>query len=140
MAKKKAGRKKGSRNRGFFYRKGRGWHVVDDSRQVPLRYEDGTPIKAADADDRELRDACARWLVGKTGTSSTAAPQPGDGVTVLDVCLRYVTEGRLGMRLQSDGFNGGPALEGVGRSQSSFCRTSARKLQNTWPRVVSSRL
>jgi hypothetical protein len=88
MAKEKSGRKKGSRNRGYFLRKSRGWYVVDGSRLLPLRYEDGTPIKAADADEQDLRDAYARWRLDKQERIRQTGPQPGDGVTVLGACPR----------------------------------------------------
>ena len=41
MANTRAGRKKGGRDQGYFYRKGRGWYVTKGSQFIPLCYEDG---------------------------------------------------------------------------------------------------
>ena len=57
MAKVHAGRKAGGCNRGYYYRKGRGWYALDGKKQVALRYEDGTPIKDAKAHSRDVREA-----------------------------------------------------------------------------------
>ena len=39
----KPGRRKGRRNRGYFYRKGRGWVASDRGKMVPITFPDGTP-------------------------------------------------------------------------------------------------
>src|SRR5258708_745825 len=92
MAKKHVGRKKGGHNRGYFYRAGRGWYVVDGSRFQPLRYEDGTAIKAAGADERDVRAAHARWLLDRQA-SPILTPVTSE-VTVLDVCQTYLTNAK----------------------------------------------
>ena len=60
MAKKKVGRKKGGHNRGYFYRKGRGWSVVENQRLTPLRNEQGAHIKEKKANKELIKDAYAR--------------------------------------------------------------------------------
>jgi integrase len=91
MAKRHAGRKKGGHNRGFFYRKGRGWYVTEGSRMVPLRYENGEPIKDQAADERDVKDAHARWLLDRQVKPETAAEST---VTVLEVCKAYLKDAK----------------------------------------------
>ena len=65
MAKIRSGRKKGRSQPRRFYRCGRGWYLVDAGRQAPMLREDGSHIKEEDADEREVREAHARWLLAK---------------------------------------------------------------------------
>ena len=77
MAKNRPGRKKGGHNRGYFYRKGRGWYAIDETRQIPLKYEDGAPsgqitqptFKSArrtglDATMKEILGRNDGWMLG----------------------------------------------------------------------------
>ena len=41
----KMGRKKRGRNRGYFYRNGRGWYANDGKAMVPLVFPDGSRVK-----------------------------------------------------------------------------------------------
>lgn len=94
MAKNRPGRKKGGHNRGYFYRKGRGWYAIDETRQIPLKYEDGAPISAENADEDEIRNAYARWRLVKQDQQRRGR-KPEDDTTVLDVCVRYLAHAKL---------------------------------------------
>lgn len=89
MAQKRRGRKKGGRNRGFYYRKGRGWYAVEGSQRIPLRYENGEHIKAQDADGRDIQEAHARYLLERQET-----PVAQDTTTVMEACLAYLAEAK----------------------------------------------
>lgn len=84
MAKGK-GRRKGSRNRGYFFKKGRGWVANIKGRQVPLEYENGDRMRDQNTPQADVKLAYHRMM---------AAPaQPADDgpdATVLQVCLAYL--------------------------------------------------
>ena len=65
MTKSTLGRKKGGHNRGYFFRKGRGWHAMQGRKMVPLLDAEGEPITSPQARREEVRDAYARWRTGK---------------------------------------------------------------------------
>ena len=44
-AKKTVGRKRGSQNKGYHFRNGRGWYALDGTRRVALCYPNGEHIK-----------------------------------------------------------------------------------------------
>ncbi len=85
MAKKVQRRKKGGHNKGYFFRTGRGWYAVDGTRQVPLRYEDGVHIKDSKADDRDIREAHARFVLDRQQEAEVL-----NDTTVLDVSIAYL--------------------------------------------------
>jgi integrase len=88
MSKTHVGRKKGGHNRGFFYRKGRGWYVAKGSQLIPLRYEDGQHIKNANCDEQDVIEAHARFVLDRT-------PTPEDNtLTVLSVCQTYLADAK----------------------------------------------
>lgn len=89
MAKKrtKMGRAKGRKTKGYFYRRGRGWYSKDGTRFVPLRYEDGEHIRTADADERDVKEAHARFLL-----EQQRKPIVQGGTTVLEVCKVYLDD------------------------------------------------
>ncbi len=89
MPKRTAGRKKGGRNRGYFYRKGRGWYAIDGKRFVPLLTEDGERLTSAAVSQDEVRDAYARWRTGQAEPVQTES-EPECTVTVLEVCQAYL--------------------------------------------------
>lgn len=94
MAKaKKLGRKKGSRTRGYHYRKGRGWYALDDDRRVPLVYPSGEHIRDQDADPATLKEAFERWKVASQATKLAAekAEQAEATVTLEKVCDLYLS-------------------------------------------------
>lgn len=74
-------RKKGSRNRGFWFRKGRGWYVGTE----PLLNAEGQHIKDP-AEKQAAEQAYCAFRIEK--------PKPRDtsGYTVWDVCTEYLKE------------------------------------------------
>ena len=81
MTRKKIGRSKGRRTKGYFYRAGRGWYTKDRGRFVRLLFEDGAPITNAKVDERLVQEAYARLLLSKQ-----AKPVWECEVTVLEFC------------------------------------------------------
>ena len=59
---KAKGRKRGGRNKGFWYLKGRGWVVTEGQSRVALRDESGAAYKRQDTSPTELKEAYARHL------------------------------------------------------------------------------
>ena len=89
MTKKRRGRKKGGHNRGFYFRKCRGWCAVEGSRRIPLLYENGEPIRHEHADERDVREAHARYLLDKQ-----AEPEVRNTTIILEVCTAYLAEAK----------------------------------------------
>jgi integrase len=85
MSKSRAGRKRGGKQRGFFYRKGRGWYALQDQRQIPLCYEDGQPIKDENAPREEVQQAYARFLLDRQKEAEVIGQ-----TIILDVCMAYL--------------------------------------------------
>ena len=87
MAKAKAmrkGRRKGSRNRGYFFIKDRGWVANVNGRRVPLEYEDGGRMRDENTPPADVKAAYFRLM---------AAPADQDEVgdaSVLQVCDAYL--------------------------------------------------
>jgi integrase len=80
------GRREGSRNKGYFYRTGRGWFTKDQSGGfVPLVGEDGQRLKDKSLKDSVVKLAHARYLT----TEKTKQAAKGQ-VTVLEVCNAYL--------------------------------------------------
>ncbi|MEX1039741.1 MAG: hypothetical protein WDZ51_03865 [Pirellulaceae bacterium] len=58
------GRRKGSRNKGYFYRRGRGWFAKDNGgRFIALTNEAGERLKAKDTPETVVKEAHARFLL-----------------------------------------------------------------------------
>ena len=85
---RKQGRKKGSRNRGYFFRTGRGWCASEGSRAVPLCYEDGTRIREKNAPAALVQEAYARYLLGRTVEPQTR--EESEQATLFQVCQLYL--------------------------------------------------
>ena len=77
------GRRKGSRNRGFFYRAGRGWYANHDGQFVALTYPDGRRMQDRQIPKADIKAARQRAIVQDT----TAVVQ---GATVSEVCMSYL--------------------------------------------------
>jgi len=90
MARKKIGRPKGRKTRGYFYRAGRGWYSKDQGRFIALRHEDGEHIKDKKADERDVKEAYARFLLERQ-----RKPEIQDAMLVLDVCKAYLANTKL---------------------------------------------
>src|SRR5262249_16570128 len=87
MSRDTKGRRKGSRNKGFFYRDGRGWFTKDKAQRfVPLSEKSGARIKDKSAVEA-AKDAYARYVVALGEAPKQAV---GRGVTVSEVCDYYL--------------------------------------------------
>lgn len=87
MGKRKAGRRKGGKKRGYFYHSGRGWYALDSKQKAkPLRDDNGQHIKDRQVDEAVLRDAYARWRLSHDTTPEVS------GVTVREVCQTYLAK------------------------------------------------
>lgn len=84
MAKVRAGRgrKPGVKNRGYWYRSGRGWYTTD---KRPLLNASGEHLKDRNAPKGELETAYARWLLGQQAVASS-------GMSVLEGCQLFLKE------------------------------------------------
>lgn len=69
-------RRKGSRNKGYWFRTGRGWYVTEESSSIPLCDVNGNHIKSADAAE-EAKEAYARHLLGRKPKVSTLTVREG---------------------------------------------------------------
>jgi integrase len=81
------GRHKGSRQRGYWYRAGRGWYATDHGRSVPLLDEEGDHLKDSDTREEIVQQAHARHLLGQ---QRTAPEGTADTVPVADVVATYL--------------------------------------------------
>jgi len=90
---KKAGRKKGSRTKGYHYRKGRGWYALDGTHRVPLVYPSGEHIKNRNADPEAVKEAFERWKVATQATKAAAeAAERAESIVTLEkVCDLYLS-------------------------------------------------
>lgn len=83
------GRRKNSRNKGYFYRKGRGWYAKPDGKNfVPLEYPNGDRMRDRDTPESDVKEAYHRLMV--IGN----APSSGNGVTVRDACIAYLSKAK----------------------------------------------
>jgi hypothetical protein len=96
MPKTSSGRKRGGKNRGYFYRKGRGWHVVDSGQMIALLDSQGNKLKDPKLPDRVVREAHARWLLGKDTQRQAEEIETIEetNVTVLQVCQAYLANAK----------------------------------------------
>src|SRR5262245_52478537 len=85
---KRRGRRKGSRNKGYFYRRNRGWCTKKGSLFVPLTDEHGQRLRDRATPDEIVKDAYHRWCAESRKTK----PAPDSGATVLEVCSAYLAK------------------------------------------------
>ena len=78
------GRRAGTRNRGYFFRKGRGWFTKIGNQFVPLEYENGDRMRSQNTPIAEVKAAYHRKMAEPDDQSSTS------DVTVLQVCTAYL--------------------------------------------------
>ena len=90
---KKAGRKKGSRTKGYHYRKGRGWYALDGTQRVPLVYPSGEHIQDRDADPEAVKEAFERWKAAtQAARAATDKAEQADAIVTLEkVCDLYLS-------------------------------------------------
>lgn len=92
MAKAKGkGRRKGSRNKGYFYRKGRGWYVKAGSQFIALTGENGERLRDRDTPEADVKAAYARYQLDKPGTKNLV---PAGTATVMEVCVAYLAKAK----------------------------------------------
>ena len=108
------GRNKGPRNKGYFFRKGRGWYATG---KAPLLDEEGLHLK--DRHDTEAAaKACARLLLGQP-------EQTPDCITVAEACDRYLDWCKL---------HTPDSFYGRATTLADFCTGKPRKGQRIPPR------
>jgi len=90
MGKGKLGRKRGTRNRGYHYRKGRGWYALDGNRRTPLCYADGRHIKVKDTNPVEVEQAYRRWQVAQQAQQRAAAAEATTESSLAEATLEAV--------------------------------------------------
>ena len=92
MARRKqytTGRHKGSRQRGWWFRAGRGWYTTDHGQKVPLTDVKGNHYKDRDTPTDLIEQAYARYRLGMQQKNDLiAAP---DAIPLADVLLAYLT-------------------------------------------------
>lgn len=95
MAKRKRGRRVGTRNRGYFYRTGRGWYSKINGRFVPLTFENGERMPSESTPITEVKAAYYRLMAnGEEATAVDANAAPECPVTVLEVCTAYLSKAK----------------------------------------------
>src|SRR5437870_193090 len=77
------GRRTGSRNRGYFYRAGRGWFAKHGGQFLALEYANGDRMRDRQVPLAELKAACQRAIVREPSTVV-------QGATVSEVCMSYL--------------------------------------------------
>ena len=86
------GRRKGSRNNGYFFRDGRGWFTKENGRFVALTDKDGQRLRDKSG-KQAAKDAYARYLVERGEQPKQAT---GAGVTLEEVCDYYLARATKG--------------------------------------------
>jgi hypothetical protein len=85
MPKKSKGRRKGSRNKGYFYRTSHTvWVAQEGKRFIPLTDKNGVRLRDASIPEAVVKEAYARFLL-----SQRPAPQ-GAGMTLFDLAQHYL--------------------------------------------------
>ena len=83
MVRRRIGRRKGSRTKGFFFRQGRGWFTKLEGKFIPLLDEDGARLRDQQTPRQVLDQARARFL-------TTTRVVPEDDAEVGEVCGKYL--------------------------------------------------
>ena len=89
---KKVGRKKGSRRKGYHYRKGRGWYARDEPSVYHLSTQTGN-YKDRSADPEAVKEAFERWKVAAEAAKAAAeAAERAESIVTLEkVCDLYLS-------------------------------------------------
>ncbi|MHC4405290.1 MAG: hypothetical protein ACYTG0_37055, partial [Planctomycetota bacterium] len=83
---KKGGRTKGRRNKGYWYRNGRGWYVTEGARAIPLRDpETGQHVCDKTTPDATLQLAYAHYQVDRQRRTATGPETP-----MMEICRAFV--------------------------------------------------
>lgn len=84
---RRQGRRKGSRNLGYFYRKGRGWFTKRGRLFIPLVDEHGQRLRDANTPKEKVEDAYLRWREENRKPAKVLS-----NATVLDICTAYLNK------------------------------------------------
>ena len=95
---KAGGRRKGSRNKGYYFRSGRGWYVFSNGKYVPLLDENGLQVRDKDTSQKVLRELSqGHETADATETADTYTEEklpeianPGVGIEVGEICGNYL--------------------------------------------------
>ncbi len=109
MVRKRVGRRKGARTKGFFFRQGRGWYAKDRGKFLPLVGIDGERLRDRETDDRTLREAAARQLLSEPKATENDAQ-------VGEVCAKYLEH----LHVQAGGKTTGAGKTYADRGQTLF--------------------
>ena len=82
------GRRAGGHNRGYWFRKGRGWYATENGKPVPLCAENGDHLKAQGTSADLLERAYARYLLGQQEQAQRLAV--GDTTPMLRIVQVYL--------------------------------------------------
>jgi integrase len=98
VGKCKRGRKRGKHNKGYHYRRGRGWYALHNGKRVPLVYPNGQHIQDKDVDPGEVKNAYRRWQEAQKAADEAAqaalrGPRPADSanISVAEVCNAFLS-------------------------------------------------
>ena len=94
---KKSGRVAGGHNRGYWFRKGRGWYVTEGQKKLPLMDKHGMHITDENAPDDIVKDAYARYRLGLDQRQRQDAL--GEGTVVLRAVQDYLKHSQATDRL-----------------------------------------
>ena len=84
------GRHKGSRNKGYWFRAGRGWYTTDNGQKIPLRDEKGNHYKDLDTPEELIQQSYARHVLGQR--QQTAPDGTPDAVPLVNVITAYLAQ------------------------------------------------
>ncbi len=90
MAKKTGGRKRGSRNRGYYFRTGRGWYTSEGHR---LLDEEGIHMQHSKTAHKVLNEAYTHTQLQPPQKKQTAKKKQ-NSVTMLEVCQAYLAHAK----------------------------------------------
>jgi hypothetical protein len=82
------GRRKGSRNRGYYFRAGRGWLAKINGRYVALEHENGDRMLDRETLVADIKAAHVRLIAAPV--EAVQAVESVESVTVEEVCLAYL--------------------------------------------------
>ncbi len=86
MLRKKVGRRKGRRTKGFFFRNGRGWFTKVRGKFIALVGPDGQRLRDERIEERLLREAAARQLIRPEKVPESAIQDAQVG----EACAKYL--------------------------------------------------
>ena len=92
----KQGRRTGGSNKGYWYRKNRGWYTTEGQLKVPLLDKAGEHLKDPQTPDEVLKDAYARYRLGIQERMKREAI--GDTALIARICQDYLDHAKASNR------------------------------------------